>query len=315
MSALIRVLTASACASCVAALVASCGGATFEAGVPGDGGSPSTQDGATPDADGAPSKDGSAHDAADGESPTNDGATDANGGADSSDGAPTIFVCSAQSATTTLFCADFDHVAAVGDGWSAPLGVNGGTDAFDTVNYRSPPNGYAATTPAITNVATFAALEESLPSIPTSTSLDLAFSLFMRDIDTSVSDAGNASATLVSLDLSTGASPLVLSLVLTGSALTLQQTSNETDGGTITQSGSVGAIATGAWTRVQIDVNRAATPWTITVKRDLVVKLSTNAIASPTGDTGVQLTVGIVYVAPPSAGYGATYDDVLLQSF
>jgi hypothetical protein len=225
-------------------------------------------------------------------------------------------VCSAQNTATTFFCADFDHVAAVGDGWSAPLGVNGGTNAFDTVNYRSPPNGYAATTPPISNVATFAALEETLPtSITTSTSLDLAFSLFMRDIDTSVGDAGNpASATLVSLELSTGASPLVLSLVLTGTSLTLQQTVDEPDGGTPSQSGSVGGIGTGAWTRVQIDVDRTVTPWAITVRRDTVVKLATTAIASPTGDTGVQLTVGIVFVGPPSAGYGATYDDVILQA-
>jgi hypothetical protein len=227
----------------------------------------------------------------------------------STDAGASGFTCAAQDASVALFCADFDHVATVGAGWSATLAVSGGTNAFDTTSFRSAPNGYVATVPVLTATAGFAALEES--SLSSTASLQVQFAMLMHTID---GTTPGASATMATLRLgSLDPHSLTISFVLTGHELSLQQSTPAPDGGTITQSNDCGGIGTTAWTPVQITIDRSVTPWAIALSRDGVVKANTTSIATP-ADPSVALSVGVVFVSPPSTGYSATFDNVLIRT-
>ena len=297
-----RVARAVAIMGVAASWGGACGGSEFAgtAGLDAGGDDASTGSDASPSLDAPVTVDGATTEAG--------GAGDGGGGVDASDGAALPFSCLTEPRATTLFCADFDRVLSPGDGWNAPVAFGGGKNALDTVNHRSPPNGYAASATATTTAAS-ASLQQSLTS--SATTLDYAFAFLVKEIAT-----GPATPlTIARLGLGRGtARALLIDLILDASALRLTQSTPEPDGGSRTQSSTVKTpFALGVWTRVRIVVDRGASPWTVRVLLDGASALETVALAAPT-DPMVEVDVGIIFCPPPSGPNAITFDDVILRA-
>jgi hypothetical protein len=276
------------------------GGASVDAAAPGDAttvprdGSPAPLEGGTTSDSGVPHVDA--------------GGGDAGGGG--GDAAPPAFSCASLTGANVLFCCDFDEGTSPW-GWGSFPTYGGGKSALDTTNFVSPPASYAATTPLLlpTDTTAFASLGKSLTSLaPT---LDYSFQMNVKKFDLT----GTTSIPVARLEIApVTAHYETFDLVFDAKGLSLLQTTGAPDGGDgPTQSTPVtGQIGSGEWVRVEMILDRSASPSTLVVNVGGVQGLDAETLTTPS-DTDIEIDLGLLQVSAPSGANQIDFDNVILR--
>jgi hypothetical protein len=257
----------------------------------GDGGSPS--DGAAPsDAPGVPGDGGDA------------GVADA-------DAAPPPFTCASFTGADVAFCADFDEADAGPWNWTIQLQSTGALIATDTVDFLSPPNGFASSTQALSSTAhaTFASLQKTFSS--SANRIAYSFGLFVKGYD-AASGPRVPFARLVN-----GSGVLYLDLTLQSGALELDQSYTGSDGGPQSVETPISGTALGVgsgWVPIELLLDRSAAPATMTVYFAGMSVLVAPLAVSPSG-AGWEIDLGIDDVIPPMQPNALTFDNVLVRAY
>jgi hypothetical protein len=291
-----------------------CGGAEFVArvGAEDGGGDAATIDATAPSdgsADVSAPPDG-ARDAGEGDAGKTDGGDAGGPPGDAGDGGPSVFLCPSPD-VSAIFCSTFDKQTMPPWEWASDPLTAKGAEAVDTVNFLSPPNGFAASNKLllVTDSTQIVSLGKPLTSL--ALHIDYSFHMYVAKYDTVTNP------TLPFAELTIGpATPAAFSLVLALKAgeISLVQIFAGTDGGGQTTSANVAPIATGGWVKVGLLLDRSGTNWFATVYLDDLKKLDAQTPVTPS-DQNLEIDLGILEIVPPSTPNSITFDNVLVRAY
>jgi hypothetical protein len=259
---------------------------------------------------GKPEKDGG--DAA--TSPTDASSTDSGDATtsptDGGDAGPPAFACPSPD-PTAIFCSVFDKETLPPWDWASDPITPKASEAADTVDFLSPPNGFNASNKLLlgTDTAQVASLGKPFTSL--ALHIDYSFHMFIKQYDT----LNNPAIPVAQLTVgpSTPAA-FSLDLVVKGGELSLEQEFTGTDGGSQTTSTNVGAVATGAWVKVELLLDRSATNWSAAVSLNDGLKLTAQTAATPSNQN-LEVDLGILLILPTSTPNSITFDNVLVRGY
>ncbi len=214
---------------------------------------------------------------------------------------------------TAIFCSGFDKESGPPWDWSSAPFTPKGTDAVDTTDFLSPPNGFAASNSLLlkTDNETLAYVGKSLSSM--AEHIDFTFHVLVKTYDA----LDNPSIPIGQLTISPSTTAAFSAdVVLTKGQLALMQTHTGVDGGLQTESVGVGPLATGKWAELEMVLDRPQSPaiWTINVLVNGTSQLLAQAAANPS-DSDLEVDVGILGVLPTSTANAITFDNVTVRAY
>ena len=282
-------------------------GSSADATLPADAKAPPGKDSAASEDASDAGHDRDASDAGKAESDSGDAATNPT---DAGDAGPAPFACPSPDGTV-IFCSTFDKATVPPWEWPSDPITPKASEAADTVNFLSPPNGFAASNKLLLGTDTAQIASLGKPFASSASHIDYVFHMFIRQYDAVTNPAipvaqltvGPSTAAAFSLDL-----------VVKGGQVRLDQLFAGTDGGEQTTSTSVGPVATGAWVKVELLLDRSATNWSAAVSLNDVAKLTAQTAATPS-DQNLEVDLGIIEILPTSTPNSITFDDVMVRGY
>ncbi len=213
---------------------------------------------------------------------------------------------------TFLFCADFDTVTNVSDGWSSMYSQGATAGGFDKTTFISAPASFVAsmTGQADAGGATSWALDETLNmSIPSVLLLDFDVRLDVPSL------SGLTQLDAVALNLGVYSNNDIQIVWQIEPNLTTQIYAQKSVGGV--SGGGIGlgpfaSLAIGTWKHVQFRVTQGSPP-TLDILYDGVNVLTAGQLPNAAQDPVIDLAVGITYLDTASAPWKIEFDNVVVH--